>query len=366
MPNRLLSRFVNGHLHRVGLHLSKKATITRLAILQAEVERLQAEVERLQARDAEFAHCKRVHEAEIERLRQRESQLTRERACLIDAHLHFQGVEVGSLPVLIQEPAPRTDAQLPDPVIAWTLDRFQEKPGWALNLPEDLSTFHTGSSAKAQQFQEVMHQTVQLGWSTTHMCLMQVIARMWSDLPRRYLEIGVCEGLSVLALVTAIRFQKALRRQNILEPFFDELVLADFWGNQFGGSARGSHQHVEELLRSVHVTPDQVTFLDGDSKKTVPAYLRSRKNHVPFDAVFVDGDHSYHGAMTDLENVLPYVGKVLFFDDIYHPAHCLRDRLLEVHRSLVKRLKDDFYVFVNRSWFGFAAFIRKDVFDALP
>jgi hypothetical protein len=50
---------------------------------------------------------------------------------------------------------------------------------------------------------------------------------------------------------------------------------------------------------------------------------------------------------------------------MYHPAHCLRDRLLDLHRSMVERLKKDFYVFTNRQWFGFAAFIRKETFDRL-
>jgi hypothetical protein len=60
------------------------------------------------------------------------------------------------------------------------------------------------------------------------------------------------------------------------------------------------------------------------------------------------------------------VGKVLFFDDVYLPVHCVGDHLLELHRELVARLKDDFYVSLNRRGFGFAAFIRQHVVDALP
>ena len=79
--------------------------------------------------------------------------------------------------------------------------------------------------------------------------------------------------------------------------------------------------------------------------------------------VYVDGDHSYDGARADLENVLPYVGQILLFDDMYHPAHCEADRLLELHRWLVEQLKSEFYVFLNRAVFGFAAFVRKSSID---
>jgi hypothetical protein len=195
---------------------------------------------------------------------------------------------------------------------------------------------------------------------------MHTIGSLGGNVPRTYLEIGVNEGLSVFALVTAIRLQRILQSSRPLpRGIFDELVLADLWGNAFGGTGRGSHQHILELLRSIDVDPARTTFLNGDSKITIPAHLSRRGKQTPFDAVYVDGDHSYAGAKTDLENVLPYVGNVLFFDDMYHPAHCLADRLLELHRSMVERLRDDFYVFVNRHWFGFAAFIRKELFDSL-
>jgi hypothetical protein len=260
----------------------------------------------------------------------------------------------------------KTRPVMSDALIGKTLARFQEQPGWAVHLPDDPTTYHVGTSPKAREFQEIIAATRPFGgWSASHMCLKQVIHRFRTCLPRRYLEIGVNEGLSILAMVTCIRLNRALAQKDPLQPIFDELVLADIWGNQFGGTGRGSHQHVDNLLRSVCVDPATITFLDGDSKKVVPAYLKARTCKEPFDAVYVDGDHSYVGAKTDLENTLPYVGKILFFDDMYHPAHCTRDQLLNLHRSMVERLKRDFYVFVNRHWFGFAAFVRKDVFETL-
>jgi len=252
-------------------------------------------------------------------------------------------------------------------VIQEAIERVAGAPGWAVHLPEDPATFHTGTSDKARQFQAVIANTgACAGWAESHMCLMETMHRFRFDLPRTYLEIGVMEGWSVLSVISSLRQQRALYAPDeVLAPLFDELVLADMWAGQFGGSGRGSNRHIQNLLRAANVELEHVTFLDGDSKKTVPAYFKRRKNRAPFDAIYIDGDHSYHGAKADLENVLPHVGKVLFFDDIYHPVHCLGDRLLELHMEMVERLKQDFYVFLKRRGYGFAAYIRQDVFEAL-
>jgi hypothetical protein len=195
---------------------------------------------------------------------------------------------------------------------------------------------------------------------------MEVVKELRITGPCRYLEIGVNEGLSVYALVTSLRLQRLLRQpQRLSEPLFDELVLADNWSAVCGGTGRGSNEHILRLLQNLNVGSNHMTFLDGDSKATVPEYLRGRRAPLAFDLTYVDGDHSYAGALRDLENVLPHVGSVLFFDDMYHPSHCVADRLLEVHIAMVERLRHEFYAFLNRQWFGFAAFVRKTVFDAL-
>jgi hypothetical protein len=250
--------------------------------------------------------------------------------------------------------------------LARMIEDAKGAPGWAVDLPDDPATFHVADNRTAQRLQEEIRSIDQFGgWSVSHMCIMHLIARFSAHLPTRYLEIGVNDGLSVFALVTSINLQRALHRLSAADPLFDELALADDWGRAFGGSGRGSHQHVEQLLRSTNARAEHLVFLDGDSKETVPRYLAARQGQPPFDVIYVDGDHSYDGARIDLQNVIPFVGQILFFDDMYHPAHCLADRLLELHISIVEQLKHDFYVVLNRRWFGFAAFLRKQLVDAL-
>lgn len=260
-----------------------------------------------------------------------------------------------------------TNIILTDQFLSAAIARANAQIGWAADLPDDPTTFFVGSSEAVSKFQQMIAKLDAFGgWAVSHMCMMATMPLLRTQLPRRYLEIGVNEGYSLLAMITSLRLQYLLHNpQEISMPLFDELVLADVWGRQYGGTGRGTHRHIENLLRTSNVDLKTVHFLDGDSKKTVPAFFKSRAASVPIDVIYVDGDHSYNGARTDLENVLPHIGKVLFFDDMYHPAHCVKDRLLELHRTMVERLKNDYYVFINRHGFGFAIFIRRSVFDAL-
>lgn len=141
---------------------------------------------------------------------------------------------------------------------------------------------------------------------------------------QHYLEIGTRDGDSLRV---------------VLEEDGGELLsvwVADMWGTDYGGSGRGNHQHIDQLLDDFNFDGRRV-FLDGNSRDTIPALMPDKAE--AFDLVLVDGDHSYAGGMADLENTWPLVrpGGCVVFHDIMHPAHpdlrqCF-DEFVATHRA---------------------------------
>ena len=137
-----------------------------------------------------------------------------------------------------------------------------------------------------------------------------------------YLEIGTREGSSLYNVVIAN------------SDSLKEIHIVDTWESEYGGSGRGSHDHIDELLREMNYS-GAVVFHDGSSHDILPSL--ELENH--FDAIYVDGDHSYEGGLNDLNNVLPLVkpGGLILFDDIAHPSHLdledAFDKFVELNES---------------------------------
>ena len=120
--------------------------------------------------------------------------------------------------------------------------------------------------------------------------------------PTSYLEVGVRDGESLECVLNNCG---SLKR----------ICLCDTWGNEDGGTGRGTNEHIKNLM-----TPRELAitcWLNGSS------HLLLRTVDATFQLITVDGDHSKGGALEDLVdcwNLLEPNG-FLLFDDIMHPAH---------------------------------------------
>lgn len=115
------------------------------------------------------------------------------------------------------------------------------------------------------------------------------ILKYLAEHARRYLEVGVQEGLSLDIVCRAASLEHA--------------TLCDTWGTVSGGTGRGNHDHIEALLERLprgH-RPATVTYLDGDSRQRLPQIWVPMLTKDMFDLVHIDGGHSYDVAASDLK-----------------------------------------------------------------
>jgi hypothetical protein len=137
-----------------------------------------------------------------------------------------------------------------------------------------------------------------------------------------YLEIGVQEGHSLKAVLGS-------------NPTIDRLLLCDSWGRDSGGSGRGSHFHIIDLLDQLKWAGSRLDFLDGDSRETLPPMY---KLFTPFELVHVDGGHSYEVASSDLDYGWRLCSKRMVVHDVV---------FTEVYRALCEFLNAQTNVSIN-------------------
>ncbi len=114
---------------------------------------------------------------------------------------------------------------------------------------------------------------------------------------KSYLEIGVQEGDSLVAVVKA--------------NYDIGVTLCDPWDANHGGTNRGSHEHIEKRLVAIGHRGGRL-YLDGFSSVEIP-----RIDYMRFDLVHVDGDHSYEGCKNDLKMCWPMTTKWLVVHDVF-------------------------------------------------
>lgn len=158
--------------------------------------------------------------------------------------------------------------------------------------------------------------------------------------PKSYFEIGMLRGRSA-AVVGSLSPDCAI-------------YGFDLWIQGYAGADNLGPDFVRgELRKAGHA--GQVTLVSGDSRETVPAFLREHPG-LYFDLINVDGDHSVTGAAVDLANTLPRlkVGGIVVMDDVrWSPP------LLRVWERSVKQSKCFATWEFTDAGFGIAAAVRR-------
>ena len=172
--------------------------------------------------------------------------------------------------------------------------------------------------AKMTQLDEMVGVQVLYQWSREkfgpHWRHADLLTALWAAVtinpPATYLEIGVRTGRSV-AVVGATAPECAI-------------YGFDLWIPEYGDSPNPGPDFVREELRKVGHT-GSVTLLSGDSRETLPAFLREHPD-LYFDLIVIDGDKSIFGAGSDYANALPRlkVGGIVVSDDIGIKRHLRR------------------------------------------
>ena len=140
---------------------------------------------------------------------------------------------------------------------------------------------------------------------------------------KNYLEIGVRRGRSMCVLSS--------QSNNV------DIYGFDMWIPNYTGVDNPGKEFVKSELNKVGHRGN-ITFIDGDSKKTVPEFFKNNPD-LFFDVITVDGDHSLKGATVDLKNVIKKlkVGGILVFDDISSHEH---PYLFKVWKKVIMSRKD--------------------------
>ena len=141
---------------------------------------------------------------------------------------------------------------------------------------------------------------------------------------KKVLEIGFNSGHSACTMLS--------EDKSVTVTSFD-LGLHYNANNSGDGHDYGQHGHAFINNRF----PGRLKLILGDSKKTVPEYIKSNPEE-KFDLIFIDGDHSYAGAKADIENCIhaAHANTIVLLDDHVGPPWQISSLVEQSHVESMK------------------------------